>query len=949
MRRTVHLFNLALAVIVTLATAVPVTVTPAATAAEPMATDYQRYITIHNDFDFPIYPVIQVSANICDGAEYTNVRRIMVNGPGNAGIPKGETLTVLIPDESVTIKVNGVQQVLRCWYRAGRIYIFPVDVPQFEAKMVEVLATNEAQVTKYDDQKHPRADVICYQGKRNAQGPRVNGNCFTGVAKATFAADVPAQLLEYTFDSDNPNANNDPDTGIPMADIDVSNVDDLYLPIAASVDNHGATGYMGSAMDLPTFKKRVHDFQALGWPVYAAYLDDNWASNSFSTLLPTELSGADGTRGLHLPGGFNSIQNTLSKSMSSQYTVGKETGYLISGVLNLDTQVQPYINRWMSWINGDPCTSLDQIIWPENITASFDKQQFCVAFRTTARAVWDHFLNDPTDGFNANKDKFYAACGLPNEGTDQNLTDACILQHIVGYNSDVLGGQLPGEVQALLRGVAYSAVDGSQQFQFDPFLTFDTPFNSQFSLDPYTSLIHSTTVGVAAVAYSFSIDDKYGNFRDASSGFIVDAGGTTVLDNKQPYDPYQQYTMNWGYNRDVFSLAWVEPGVDLATVQPQLEAIAKQFENRPILIRQADNLAVLGHAGGTNWKLTPSLVTQSQLQVLAEQEYRDSKGKTHAYQDAIDRVFGSAQVFPTDPLNVSAPQPQQIGELNFDLDLGWAAGEAVLYGFIAQQGADVPAVGNWVSATVCGVEIAMKGPGSQRLPLKFDGGAYGACAITLTDSFGNSLALSLTPALKTTTDTYTGSTVQLWGLPIGPSYSSSPPITSNLSASDLQYCQQNSSGILSGMCTDVRLSAVWANDKLARDVVYMGLDPKDMPRVNLNLPAGQKTPPDPEQPEWPANARMTTQLQNDGKVLVSWPTAVVGPHISLTNILYVFDGKQWNPQQCDQTQTSCLLTLGDTASLYVIAVYYGPTSNKQTPNLYGCYPMASTCTRGPEE
>ena len=52
----------------------------------------------------------------------------------------------------------------------------------------------------------------------------------------------------------------------------------------------------------------------------------------------------------------------------------------------------------------------------------------------------------------------------------------------------------------------------------------------------------------------------------------------TALDNKQPYDPYQQYTVNWGYNRDVFSLAWVEPGVTLASVQPQLEAVAKQVE-----------------------------------------------------------------------------------------------------------------------------------------------------------------------------------------------------------------------------------------------------------------------------------------------------------------------------------------------------------------------------------
>ncbi|MBV8885809.1 MAG: hypothetical protein JO235_17690 [Chroococcidiopsidaceae cyanobacterium CP_BM_RX_35] len=56
---------------------------------------------------------------------------------------------------------------------------------------------------------------------------------------------------------------------------------------------------------------------------------------------------------------------------------------------------------------------------------------------------------------------------------------------------------------------------------------------------------------------------------------------------------------------------------------------------------------------------------------------------------------------------------------------------------------------------------------------------------------------------------------------------------------------------------------------LARDVVYMGLDPKDMPRVNVNLPAAPPNPPDPNAVSWPPNATITTQLQSDGTVLVS--------------------------------------------------------------------------------
>jgi hypothetical protein len=65
-------------------------------------------------------------------------------------------------------------------------------------------------------------------------------------------------------------------------------------------------------------------------------------------------------------------------------------------------------------------------------------------------------------------------------------------------------------------------------------------------------------------------------------------------------------------------LILLDPNVNLASVEPQLRALASQNDNRPFLIKQADRLAVLGHAGGTNWKLTNPLVTQDELRTLAE-------------------------------------------------------------------------------------------------------------------------------------------------------------------------------------------------------------------------------------------------------------------------------------------------------------------------------------------
>jgi hypothetical protein len=286
-------------------------------------------------------------------------------------------------------------------------------------------------------------------------------------------------------------------------------------------------------------------------------------------------------------------------------------------------------------VNGNSCAAPNELAWPDNVGAAFDKAGFCEQFHATVQAVWNHFLTDETDGFEHHQADFYKDCGLPPAPTpDANVTNACIIQHIVGYNSKVLGGQLPGQVQAILRGVAYDAQDGSPQYQFDPFLTFGVPFTSQFSLDPYTRLIHSTQDGVSAVAYSFSID-----------------------------------------------------------------------------------------------------------------------------------------------------------------------------------------------------------------------------------SFGGSLALRITPVEQRSVDAYTGSAVSVWSLPIGSTFSGQPPITSNLGDADLQACRGESS--LADLCVNVTMSATWADDPLARDVVYMGLHPEAMPRVNINLPAAPLMPPDPRQVTWPPDAGIKSQPQSD--------------------------------------------------------------------------------------
>lgn len=515
------------------------------------STPYQRYIILKNDLPITLYPVVQIPEDGNCKPGTTSVRRLIVNSNGiGTGIPAGEAVKVFIPD--------------LCWYNAGRLYLFSTQLTRFETKL------KSEERTQADTS--PVTTPLC---QLMSNGKTTNTGCFTGSAKASYPLDAPAQLVEYTFDALDPVTGQipiDPNTGkptpnlgIPMTDIDLSYVDQLYLPVAITLDDQGASNYLGTTMNFATFNNRVSQFiKNSQWSAFAAYTPANWKQNSFNELV---------SQSYNVPAGYNlfSLVNTQAistlyqpnpakpKQCSAWNNCAKLSGnccpsdsgifldccgvksYMIDAV-SVENQhaknptTQQLINRWQAWLKpNDPCSNenIGKITtWPSN-SAQFDKRAFCNAFRDTVQYVWD--LNDD----------HLEDCGAT---IDPNM---CIIQRIVGYNSTVLSGKEPESVQAILRSVPYGKKGEALQYHFDKWLLFWAPYNSLFNLDPYTHLIHDDQDGVNAVAYSFSIDDKYGNYREKASGFIVDVGGDSLLLNKQYYDPYEQYFINWagGWNK----------------------------------------------------------------------------------------------------------------------------------------------------------------------------------------------------------------------------------------------------------------------------------------------------------------------------------------------------------------------------------------------------------------
>ena len=131
--------------------------------------------------------------------------------------------------------------------------------------------------------------------------------------------------------------------------------------------------------------------------------------------------------------------------------------------------------------------------------------------------------------------------------------DRCTVDSIIAFKSDDKG-LLNEQVQSLLRNVPYGTFNQTR-WSFDKFILFWAPYVNPFNLFPYSHLVHNPVDGVNAPgAYSFSIDDKFGNFGGRGSGILVEVGGNKHLLNQDPYDLWEQFRVSFG------------PGWDHATV-----------------------------------------------------------------------------------------------------------------------------------------------------------------------------------------------------------------------------------------------------------------------------------------------------------------------------------------------------------------------------------------------
>jgi len=99
----------------------------------------------------------------------------------------------------------------------------------------------------------------------------------------------------------------------------------------------------------------------------------------------------------------------------------------------------------------------------------------------------------------------------------------------------------------------------------DKFLHFWAPYDSPFNLNPYARLIHDPSALSAPGAYSFSIDDFYGNFGGPGTNLIIQVGDKSRMPNPEPYDPFQQYHVTVGNGWDHMRICGRKVSIPKAT------------------------------------------------------------------------------------------------------------------------------------------------------------------------------------------------------------------------------------------------------------------------------------------------------------------------------------------------------------------------------------------------
>jgi hypothetical protein len=471
-----------------------------------------KTITIFNNSDAPIYPVVTTSANGTNewiqgcfrdtSKQYPTAlaKKLYVNE--GKGIAKNASVTITLPLFS---KVSETDYTT--WWNGGRV----------------LLADRVERLRDDNDKKMEVPNGVSCQGQ--------NG-CELSVYSSTgqIADETYSQLSEFTFGD----SIADTPVGAPVNAVktsrllktdnvgyNISYVDSVYMPVAIEPKNNPYIGYSGSTASLVDFRKTLQSFldnAGQGWPVYnlnqlklpAAYkaFADREGYWPASYDVPVKVAGD------------NSPVLTVTKCIAGQCSETEKKS------IHYGQAIQRMQDLWGSCVDWTGYDLSGKVTPNASVQCSPQMKADLEAVKTIF-----------TSNYNSYRQLIDAKKCDPNLKT-VTISYIELMKHIYGWvpfneSCGAKDNDLASTIKAA--GPAYAKVQSTYTsvLQYNSIDDPDVAANPALAFNPYVKLIHGD---LQMNAYGFSIDDAVGFMSELGDGLVFTLGGNAGLANGKAFD-----------------------------------------------------------------------------------------------------------------------------------------------------------------------------------------------------------------------------------------------------------------------------------------------------------------------------------------------------------------------------------------------------------------------------
>ena len=476
-----------------------------------------KTISIHNNSDKPIYPVLTIGAKPIDqwlqGCMRTNEPysdlndyKLFVNE--DSGLPPHASVTLTLPLFS---ELAAPEQGHITWWNGGRV----------------ILADRKDGLNQADEhrlQQTPKG-VSC-------QGRSTDCQMSVYSQRGGPSPNIYAQLTEYTFgDSVTLEGQSARLLKPDNVGYNISYVDQVYMPVAIGPRNNPYIGYSGSTMELNTFRTALRSYLTTpigqGWPVYNmnqlrvpsgynifADRDGTLSPEANVPVIPPPIAPA--TKG------FPPVLTVL-RCIEGQCTDDEKRSHF-------GESVQRIQNLWGS------CVDWGAEDLSKYVTGRIDcpqdlRQKLTVVQQFFAQNHADYLALYRSGKCNGTQP------GRPTFDFWQAIT------HIYGWvpfnegcsagDNPLAGTQIPGWNHARAQFMYI------HDLQYN-YLQAAVAANPALLFNPYVKLVHQD-LGMSA--YGFSVDDAVGFMSELGDGLVIAVGGAGGLENPEQFNYFDGFSL----------------------------------------------------------------------------------------------------------------------------------------------------------------------------------------------------------------------------------------------------------------------------------------------------------------------------------------------------------------------------------------------------------------------